>query len=135
MPDVTLTRVYRFASAHRLHSPHLSAAENARVYGKCNNPNGHGHNYTLEVTVGGPVDPATGFCADLPALDRAVHAGVVEHFDHHDLNTLPEFHGLVPTGEVIVQVIWKRLAAAGLPLRAVRLHETRDNVFEYREER
>lgn len=132
MASVSLTRRYAFSSAHRLHSESLSAAENARLYGKCNNPNGHGHNYAVEVTVTGPVDAKTGFCCDLPALDGAVKRVVLDRFDHQDLNALPEFARLVPTGETIARVIWDRLEAEGVKLSAVRLQETRDNFFEYR---
>jgi 6-pyruvoyltetrahydropterin/6-carboxytetrahydropterin synthase len=132
MPRVTFSRRYAFSSAHRLHSDSLSAEENARLYGKCNNPNGHGHNYGLEVTVGGVPDTRTGFSADLPAIDAAVRKSVLERFDHHDLNALPEFARLVTTGENIVKVIWSILEKEGLPLVSVRLQETRDNLFEYR---
>ncbi|MCC6741444.1 MAG: 6-carboxytetrahydropterin synthase [Planctomycetia bacterium] len=135
MPSVALIRRYAFSSAHRLHSDALSPEENARLYGKCNNPNGHGHNYAVEVAVTGPVDPRTGFCADLPALDATVRRTILEPFDHNDLNALPEFARLVPTGENIARVIWDKLRAAGLPVLSVRLQETRDNFFEYRGDR
>ncbi|MCE9584586.1 MAG: 6-carboxytetrahydropterin synthase [Planctomycetes bacterium] len=135
MPSVFLTRRYTFSSAHRLHSDALSAEENARLYGKCNNAHGHGHNYAVEVTVTGAVDPRTGFCCDLPALDAAVKRSVLDRFDHNDLNALPEFARLVPTGESIARLIWDKLKAEGIPLDSVRLQETRDNFFEYRGER
>jgi 6-pyruvoyltetrahydropterin/6-carboxytetrahydropterin synthase len=134
MPSVFLVRRYTFSSAHRLHSADLSAAENARLYGKCNNPHGHGHNYAIEVSVTGPVDPRTGFCCDLPALDAAVRRSILDRFDHQDLNALPEFARLVPTGENIARVVWDKLKAEKLPLASVRLQETRDNFFEYRGE-
>jgi 6-pyruvoyltetrahydropterin/6-carboxytetrahydropterin synthase len=135
MPEVFLTRRYTFSSAHRLHSDSLTPAENARLYGKCNNPHGHGHNYAVEVTVTGPVDTRTGFCCDLPSLDAAVKRSVLDRFDHNDLNALPEFARLVPTGETIARLIWDKLAAEGIALDSVRLQETRDNFFEYRGER
>ena len=132
MPSVRLVRRYTFSSAHRLHSEALSPEENARLYGKCNNPQGHGHNYAIEVAVTGPVDARTGFCCDLPAVDAAVRRAVLDRFDHRDLNNLPEFARLVPTGENIARVVWDKLKAEGLSLASVRLQETRDNFFEYR---
>lgn len=135
MPDVSLIRRYTFSSAHRLHSDALTPDANALLYGKCNNPNGHGHNYAVEIAVTGPVDPRTGFCCDLAALDAAVRRSILDRFDHQDLNALPEFARLIPTGENIARVIWDRLRAEGLPLASVRLQETRDNFFEYRGDR
>src|SRR5437899_3367232 len=97
---VYLTRRYRFSAGHRLHNEALSAEENRRVYGKCNNPNGHGHNYLLEVTEAGPVDPSTGMVYDLALLDGTVEREVLEPFDHKNLNVDVEiFHQRVPTTE------------------------------------
>ena len=111
MPKVFLTRRYKFSAAHRLHSETLSEEENRRVYGKCNNPAGHGHNYCLEVTVTGPVDPETGMCSDVEELDRVVKESVIEKLDHKHLNfEVEEFDGRVPTGENIVQVVWEILS-------------------------
>ena len=105
-----LTRRYAFNAAHRLHSPHLSDAENQRVYGKCNNPYGHGHNYVAEVTVTGPLDPATGMIAHLTELDRFVAREVIEPFDHKNLNEdLPAFRDRVPTTENLCIEIFDRL--------------------------
>ncbi len=131
---VTLTRTYEFAAAHRLHAAGLSEAENAAVFGKCNNAYGHGHNYLLEVTIGGDPDPLTGMVCDLAELDRVVNAEVVERYDHHHLNLdLDEFRALNPTSENLVRVIWDRLQSA-LPsdmLRRLVLHETERNSFAY----
>jgi 6-pyruvoyltetrahydropterin/6-carboxytetrahydropterin synthase len=133
-PMVTLTRSYEFAAAHRLHSESLSDEENAALFGKCNNPHGHGHNYVVEVTVGGEPEPRTGFVIDLPLLDRVVHEQVVDRYDHRHLNLdIEEFRHLNPTSENLVKVIWDRLAPA-LPagaLRRVTVRETERNVFTY----
>jgi len=128
----TLTRTYEFAASHRLHVPALSAERNLELFGKCNNPSGHGHNYVLEVTVTGDVDPSTGMMLDLYALDRSVEALVVDRYDHHNLDTdIPEFAGQVTTSEVIVQAIWDALDGK-LPatLHRVRLFETARSSFE-----
>ena len=86
-----LTRRYMFSASHRLHSNEMSEEENRVTYGKCNNPYGHGHNYTIEVTVSGPVDDQTGMVCDLVDLDAFVHAQILERYDHQDLNLLSEF--------------------------------------------
>jgi 6-pyruvoyltetrahydropterin/6-carboxytetrahydropterin synthase len=133
-PVVTLTRTYEFAAAHRLHTDEIPEAENRELFGKCNNPAGHGHNYVLEVTVGGEPDPQTGLIADLPRLDAVVGREVVDRYDHRHLNyDLPEFGKLIPTSENLVRVIWERLAPhlpAGT-LRRVLLRETDRNSFSY----
>lgn len=133
--SVTLTRTYEFAAAHRLHQPGLSESENEALYGKCNNPYGHGHNYVLEVTVTGNPDPRTGLIVDLGRLDRVVLDRVVERYDHHHLNLdVPEFADRVPTTENLVKVIWERLAPAleGIALlKTVTVHETERNTFSY----
>jgi 6-pyruvoyltetrahydropterin/6-carboxytetrahydropterin synthase len=137
---VYLTRRYRFAAAHRLHSDALSEEENHSVYGKCNNPYGHGHNYVLEVTVGGPVDPATGMVMDLGLLDGTVERKVLERFDHKHLNLdVENFRDLVPTTENLCIEIYKLLrteleasnGARSTRLQRVRLEETNSNFFEY----
>ncbi|MBI5137757.1 MAG: 6-carboxytetrahydropterin synthase [Nitrospirae bacterium] len=129
-----ITRRYTFSAAHRLHSPHLSDTDNARLFQGCNNPNGHGHNYTLEVTVAGGVDPQTGLAADHAALDKAVREAVVDRYHYRNLNDdLPEFAGQVTTSENIVRIVWDLLAkklGTGT-LHRVMLGETRDNYFEY----
>lgn len=131
-PMLTLTRTYEFAASHRLHSDALSDEENVALYGKCNNRAGHGHNYVLEVTVAGEVDPTTGMMVDLGDLDAAVNDRVVERYDHKNLDVdLPEFAGRVTTSEVVVQEIWRTLDGH-LPTRLerVRLYETARNLFE-----
>ena len=130
---IHLTRRYAFAASHRLHSQRLSEEENWRVYGKCNNPYGHGHNYVVEVTVSGPVDPSTGMVAHLGELDHFVQQEVLERFDHKNLNQeLAAFRDRVPTTENLCIEIYNRLS--GFPaarLERVRLEETSLNSFEY----
>lgn len=129
---MTLTRVYEFAAAHRLYSPAFSEPENERLFGKCANAAGHGHNYVLEVTVEGTPDPRTGMMVDLEALDRAVGELVVDRYDHRNLNEdLPEFAGKVTTSEVVASTIFATLdGKLPAPLARIRLHETARNVFE-----
>jgi len=128
-----LTRRYALAASHRLHSPHLDDAENERVYGKCNNPYGHGHNYFVEVTVTGKVDPATGMIANLGDLDNYVGHEIIEPFDHKYLNKDVEvFRDRVPTTENFCIEIFERLRKfPGARLVRVRLEETGRNSFEY----
>ena len=129
----SLTRRYRFAASHRLHSAHFGEEENQRVYGKCNNPYGHGHNYVVEVTVTGPVDPATGMIANLGDLDAFVEREVIEPFDHKYLNE--EVRGIsrdVPTTENMCIEIFNRLQPfPPARLERVRIEETSMNSFEY----
>ncbi|MGA3097276.1 MAG: 6-carboxytetrahydropterin synthase [Bryobacteraceae bacterium] len=136
-----VTRRYRFAASHRLHARQLSEEENQRVYGKCNNPYGHGHNYVLEVSARGPLDPATGRAVDPAALDRLVERQVVAAFDHRNLNVeAPVFADAVPTSENLAVEICRRLKAAWnaeFPnewpqLDRVRIAETANNIFEIR---
>lgn len=128
-----LTRRYHFSASHRLDSPEMSAAENLSTYGKCNNPHGHGHNYTLEVTVSGPVDPATGMVCNLVDLDGLVEREVLSRFDLEHLNTLKEFDENVPTTEnlsiEIFEILQRGLRKAHL--EGVKLEETMMNSFEY----
>lgn len=128
-----LTRRYRFSASHRLHSDEFSDEQNRATYGKCNNPHGHGHNYTLEVTVGGQVDPRTGMVYDLAVLDSMVNASVVERFGHENLNCLPDFLGIVPTSEILAQKIHEILKRelGEVTLERVKLEETSQNSFEY----
>jgi 6-pyruvoyltetrahydropterin/6-carboxytetrahydropterin synthase len=137
---VYLTRRYRFSAGHRLHNDALSAEENRRVYGKCNNPNGHGHNYLLEVTVAGTIDPATGMVFDLSVLDGVVAERVLEKLDHKNLNLdMENFRTQVPTTENLCLEIYELLhtpleetgGVRGLRLERVRLEETSLNSFEY----
>ncbi|MBI1750379.1 MAG: 6-carboxytetrahydropterin synthase [Acidobacteria bacterium] len=128
-----LTRRYAFAAAHRLHSPALTEEENRRIYGKCCNPHGHGHNYSVEVTVSGPVDPATGMIANLTDLDAFVGREVLDAFDHKNLNEeIPVFRTAVPTTENLCLEIFTRLRAfPAARLEHVRIEETGQNSFEY----
>jgi len=130
---IELGRRYRFAASHRLHSEKLNEEENCRIYGKCNNPYGHGHNYTLEMRVSGPVDPATGMIANLADLDAFVNREVVEAFDHKSFNEdMAEFREQVPTTENVCIEIFRRLKAfPKARLERVRVEETSNNAFEY----
>ena len=130
---IHLTRRYRFAASHRLHSAQLDEQENKRLYGKCNNPYGHGHNYVVEVAVSGPVDPATGMIAILSDLDAFVGREVIEPFDHTYLNMqISEFRERVPTTENICIEIFNRLRKfSRAKLERVRVEETSRNSFEY----
>lgn len=130
--EATFARAYSFAAAHRLHAPALSDEENRALYGKCNNPNGHGHNYTVEVSVAGPVDGATGMVADMAAMDRTVRS-VLDQLDFHHLDReLAAFAERPSTAENIVVYLWDELAPRFEGrLRHLKLWETRKNVFEY----
>ena len=130
---IELGRRYRFSASHRLHSSKLSEAENRRVYGKCNNPYGHGHNYVVEVNVSGAVDPATGMIANLADLDGFVDTEVIEPFDHKSLNEdVAAFRENVPTTENICKEIFERLKHfSKAKLERVRVEETGNNTFEY----
>lgn len=128
-----MTRRVHFNAAHRLHNPALSDAENTRIFGPCNNPNSHGHNYDLDVSVAGEIDPRTGFVADLGAVKRIVEERVVARLDHKNLNLdVPEFRTVNPTTENVVVVIWKWLDGH-LPGRLSKLvlWETPRNYVEY----
>jgi 6-pyruvoyltetrahydropterin/6-carboxytetrahydropterin synthase len=128
-----LTRRYLFSASHRLHSAELSAEENLATYGKCNNPHGHGHNYMLEVTVSGHVDPATGMVCNLVDLDGFVAHEVIARYDVENLNTLEEFAHTVPTTENLCIEIFEILQRGfdKAHLEGVRLEETMMNSFEY----
>lgn len=122
-----------FSASHRLHSEEMTADENQAVYGKCNNPYGHGHNYNIEVTVSGPVDQQTGMVCNLVDLDGFVQREILERFDHQNLNLLPEFADAVPTTEnlciSIYEIVKRGFNAAHL--ERVRIEETMMNSFEY----
>ena len=128
-----LTRRYMFSASHRLHSDEMSAAENQAVYGKCNNPHGHGHNYSVEVTVAGRVHPRTGMVCNLVDLDSLVHEEILERFDHQNLNTLPEFQETVPTTENLCVEVFDILEESfhHAQIEKVRIEETMLNSFEY----
>ncbi len=125
-------RRYTISASHRLHAPSLTREQNQAAYGKCNNPHGHGHNYVVEVLVGGRVEPATGMVVDLKALDQVVQKKVTDRFDHMNLNLDPLFANRVPTTEnLCIAVFW--LLKDALPagqLEHVRVEETENNFFE-----
>ena len=128
-----LTRRYWFSASHRLHCDSMSAEENRSVYGKCNNPHGHGHNYALEVTVAGQVDPQTGMVCNLADLDSFVDEKIVQRFGHENLNMLVEFRSVVPTTENLCMEIYQILEQGFLhaKIEKVRMEETMLNAFEY----
>ena len=126
-------RRYTLSASHRLHTPALSEEQNSAAYGKCNNPHGHGHNYVVEVLVGGPIDAETGMVIDLAKLDAAVQAAVLERFDHANLNLDPMFSNRVPTTENLCKAVFQLLQEPVAPaeLAHVRVEETENNSFEY----
>ena len=128
-----LTRRYLFSASHRLHSADMPEDWNRETYGKCNNPYGHGHNYQVEVTVSGAVDPGTGMVCNLVDLDSFVHAEILERFDRQNLNTLPEFKQLVPTTENLCIRVYEILQRGfrHAHLEKVRMEETMMNSFAY----
>lgn len=130
---VYLTRRYWISASHRLHNEAFSEERNREVYGKCNNPHGHGHNYAIEVTVSGDVDPSTGMVCNLVEIDQTVRAHVIEPFDHQDLNHKTEFLHLVPTTENLAVVVFNILKPhfTFAHLDKVRIEETSNNSFEY----
>lgn len=131
---IYLTRRAEFSASHYYHNPKFSEEENRRIFGKCSNPHGHGHNYTLEVTVGGEVDPVTGMVLNLKDLKKLLEAEVLEAMDHKLLNAeVPVFATLIPTTENIAIEIWNRLAPklTSGKLHRVRLYETPDLYADY----
>jgi 6-pyruvoyltetrahydropterin/6-carboxytetrahydropterin synthase len=128
-----LTRRYWFSASHRLHCDSMSDQENQAVYGKCNNPHGHGHNYALEVTVAGPVDAKTGMVCNLAELDSFVNERILDRFGHENLNTLAEFSETVPTTENLCIELYNVLEDGFRQARIerVRIEETMLNSFEY----
>jgi len=134
MARVTVTRRLRFNAAHRVFNPSLSDAENEATFGKCNNPNWHGHNYTLDVSVEGPVEERTGYVVDLGKLKALVEREVVDVVDHRNFNIdVPFMRGVIPTAENIVVSFWKILEPAVAPgcLKRLVLWETENNYVEY----
>jgi 6-pyruvoyltetrahydropterin/6-carboxytetrahydropterin synthase len=136
---MTLTRRYRFSASHRLHTKALPEPDNARIYGKCNNPFGHGHDYILDVSIRGPLDAGTGRVVDLEALDALVRREILDAFDHRNLNAdAPAFARVVPTTENLAVEIkarlercWPEVFAGGRPaLDRIRIYETKRNIFE-----
>ncbi|MFO7524324.1 MAG: 6-carboxytetrahydropterin synthase [Ignavibacteriaceae bacterium] len=134
---VYITRRETFAAAHRLFKNELNDEENFKLFGKCSNPNWHGHNYTLEVVIAGNPDPETGFVMDIKQLKNLMHTYVIDKMDHKNLNIETEFlKGIIPTSENICIAIWNELVNK-IPsgkLYTVKLYETENNYFEYRGE-
>ena len=132
-----VTRKETFSAAHRLFNPSFSDKENEKIFGKCSNPNWHGHNYILEVTVAGEVDPGTGFVINLSTLKEIIKEYIIAKVDHKNLNLDTDFmKDIIPSTENIARAIWKELADK-LPsgkLYSVKLSETENNYFEYRGE-
>lgn len=136
---IRVSKRYRFFASHRLHSPALSDAENERVFGKCNNPHGHGHNYEVEITVRGEVDPVTGRAVDLTALDALAEEQILTPFRYRNLNEeIPAFRAVVPTTENLGAELDRRLRAtwhsrfgnSGPALEIIRIWETERNICE-----
>ena len=130
---IELGRRYHFSASHRLLSSKLTEQENSRIYGICNNPHGHGHNYTVEVRLSGKIDRSTGMISNLADLDKFVNDRVIEPFEHRSLNEeVAEFKKTVPTTEILCMEIFKRLKSfPHAKLEAVRVVETSNNSFEY----
>lgn len=131
---LTITRSFQFAAGHRLFRPDWTDARNVEIFGPCSNPNGHGHNYTLEVSVTGPVDPETGMILNLRELKETVTEQVIADVDHKNLNSdVPWMRGAIPTTEVFADRIWQRLVdvlrktAPKVTLDRIVLHETANN--------
>ena len=134
MPEVTVTRRMHFNAAHRVHNPALSDEENQRLFGRCNNPNWHGHNYILDVSVAGPIEARTGYVMDLAALKRVVQEAVIDKIDHRNFNLDVDFmRGVIPTAENIVVQCWRTIEPHVAPARLTRLRlwETENNYVEY----
>jgi 6-pyruvoyltetrahydropterin/6-carboxytetrahydropterin synthase len=133
-PKVTVTRRLHFSAAHRVHNPAMSDEENRRTFGKCNNPNWHGHNYILDVSVRGELDEQTGYVIDLSRVKELVTQHVIDKVDHRNLNLEVDFlHDVIPTTENVVVSFWRVLAPALKPatLTKLVLWETVNNYVEY----
>ncbi len=134
---IYVTRREVFSAAHRLYNPKFSEEENEKIFGKCSNPNWHGHNYTLEVVVAGDIDPETGYVIDLKLLKEIIIENIIRKVDHKNLNTETDFmKGIIPTAENIAVSVWKELVDK-IPkgkLHAVKIYETENNFFEYKGE-
>ena len=131
-PIAHLNRRYHFAASHRLHVDALSPEHNREIFGKCNNPFGHGHNYAVQVTFSGPVDAATGMVTNLADLDGFAQREMLDHFDHANLNTLEYFRDLVPSTENLCLELWRIFAEyPHAKLERIRVEETGNNAFDY----
>ncbi len=132
---IFVTRREVFSSSHRIYNPNFSNSENERIFGKCSNPNGHGHNYTLEVMIAGEVDPQTGYVIDLKLLKEIIIKNVIQKVDHKNLNLDVNFlKGKIPTTENICVEIWNQLIDK-IPsgkLYSIKLYETENNYVEYK---
>ncbi|MEO8724829.1 MAG: 6-carboxytetrahydropterin synthase [Acidobacteriaceae bacterium] len=131
--NVHLNRRYRFSASHRLHNPELSDEENRDCYGKCNNPHGHGHNYTVEITLSGEVDPVTGMVCNLADLDGFMQSKLIERFHESNLNQDEFFRNQIPTTEALCRRIFDQVEHnfSDAKLERVRVEETSHNAFEY----
>jgi 6-pyruvoyltetrahydropterin/6-carboxytetrahydropterin synthase len=133
---IYITRQEHFNAAHRLFSPELSDEKNLEIFGKCSNPNWHGHNYSLFVTIKGEVNPETGFLINLKTLSKIINERIIEKVDHKNFNLEVEFmKGILPSAENIAIQIWKEIEGTiidhGAVLHCIRLHETERNFVEY----
>jgi 6-pyruvoyltetrahydropterin/6-carboxytetrahydropterin synthase len=130
-----ISRRETFSASHRLNNQKLSVEENKKIYGKCNNDYGHGHNYVLEVIVAGEVDPKTGYVIDIQLLKQIIKQNIIDKVDHHHLNYDVEFmKGIIPTTENFAVAIWNELVNK-IPygkLYSIRLYETEKNYVEYK---
>jgi 6-pyruvoyltetrahydropterin/6-carboxytetrahydropterin synthase len=133
-PKAYLSRRYHLSASHRLHLEAFTAEQNQALYGKCNNPHGHGHNYTIEITLGGRVDETTGMICDLGALDAFAQTNLLDPFDTMNLNTLDAFRNSVSTTENFTIEVFRRFQHfPDAKLERVRIEETSNNSFEYTE--
>lgn len=131
-PHAHLSRRYHFSASHRLHVDAISPEENRAMFGKCNNPYGHGHNYTVQLTLSGPIDAVTGMVTNLADLDAFAEREMVSKLDHANLNTLEFFRDVVPTTENLAIEIWQIFAEyPHATLERVRVEETNNNSFDY----
>ena len=131
-PVVHFNRRYRFSASHRLHVDALAPDHNRSLFGKCNNPHGHGHNYVAQVTVAGPVDAATGMVTNLADLDAFAQREFLDRFDHSNLNTLECFRDVVPSTENVCLELWRIFTTyPHAQLKRIRVEETGNNAFDY----
>ncbi|MGA2667616.1 MAG: 6-carboxytetrahydropterin synthase [Ignavibacteria bacterium] len=136
---IYLTRKFEFSASHRIYDPSLSNEDNNKLFGKCSNPNGHGHNYVLEVTVSGEINPGTGYIIDIKDIKTIVNREIIDKVDHKNLNIDVEFmSGVIPTTENIVFKFWKvivdKINSDNRKLYSLKLFETPNNSVEYRGE-
>jgi 6-pyruvoyltetrahydropterin/6-carboxytetrahydropterin synthase len=134
---VFITRRFHFSASHRVFNPQLSDEENFKIYGKCSNPNGHGHNYVMDITVSGDVDESTGFVMDLTVLKNLVQDEIINKVDHKNLNSDVEFmKGVLPSTENIARKFWQQIESkinnSKRKLYSIKLQETVNNSVEYR---